>query len=175
MKSYTGIGSRDISELEKQIILDLSKRLSIEYTVYSGNADGADIAFQTGSGENNIAFLPWTGFNKEAFNYEIFSKDYFVVGQEKDGLDSVAKYHPNGRFLRYGARCLMARNYYQIMGYSTYPRSSFVICCASPMDDGSDNVEGGTGQAVRIAIDLQIPVVNIRKQGWEQKLKAILK
>lgn len=45
MKSYAGIGSRDITPQE---VLDIYKIANLlkGYTLYSGNADGADISFQ---------------------------------------------------------------------------------------------------------------------------------
>jgi len=58
----------------------------------------------------------------------------------------------------------MARNYRQIMGVGKYPMVKCVICCANPTKDG---VKGGTGQAVRIAKSISVPVFNVRDPMWK--------
>lgn len=137
----------------------------LNYVLYSGNANGSDVAFQEGSDGKCVIMLPWSGFNEDEYDYE-FSRDYFVIGDEKEGIESVDKYHPNPSALKRGAKALMARNYYQINGYRKYPRVSLVVCCT---DVKYGKVQGGTGQAVRIAEDLGIPIINIRADGWKDK------
>lgn len=171
--SYAGIGTRDITVGEALTISKISSLLStLNILLYSGNAPGSDQCFQKSSNKNNIVFLPWEGFEKESFDYTKESLQYFVMGNSQAGLNSISSFHPAPNSLSRGARMLMARNYHQIHGHATYPRVSFVICCADP--DGAQ-VKGGTGQAVRIANKLSIPVFNIRQEGWNQKLKQYLK
>lgn len=174
MKSYAGIGSRTISDEEFEIIKNISKDLSDKgFICYSGNADGSDIAFQLGSKGNCVIFLPWDGFNFNHFNpNNLPCKNHFIVGSNKEGQDSISKYHPNPNALSVGARKLMARNYYQVRGYKEHPKVDFVLCCAD--EDKNGNVLGGTGQAVRIAKSLNIPVVNIRGENWKIELINIL-
>jgi hypothetical protein len=171
MKSYAGIGSRDITDIERQNIILIAKIMAkADWLLYSGNADGSDISFQTGCDGKCVIMLPWAGFNIDEYDYT-FSRDYFVLGDDRIGQDSVDKYHPNSSKLKRGGRALMSRNYFQIMGYRKYPTVSLVICCAKPSGKG---VIGGTGQAVRIAESLKIPIINIRTAGWKLKFKQYL-
>lgn len=173
MITYAGIGSRQISQTEKATILEIAGRLAkLEYVVYSGNADGSDMTFQTGSGGKTVLMLPWKGFNNKVYNVEN-SLAWFDLGNGHDGQSSVKEFHPAPDNLSSGANKMMARNYYQIHGvpYKGFPQVSFVICCA---DQDKNGIKGGTGQAVRIATSMWIPVVNIRAEGWEDRLEGVL-
>jgi len=169
MKSYTGIGSRNITESEIKIITKISNFLSNYFICYSGNADGSDITFQKSSNGNHISFLPWDEFNFDHFK----PVNYYVVGHLEDGINSIHKFHPNPNALSSGAKKLMARNYYQIRGYLDYPTVSFVVCCAD--EDINGNILGGTGQACRIAKSLNIPIFNIRNENWKNNFNIYLK
>lgn len=173
IKSYAGIGSRSITNEEKEFIESISNILRFRYVCYSGNAEGSDIAFQTGSKGKCVIFIPWRGFNKLQFDYECKEKcmDYFLP--TKESYNSIFKYHPNPMALNRGGTSLMARNYHQVMGYEDkYPIINFIICCADQDKDG--NILGGTGQACRIAKDNDIPVINIRNLIQKEKLKKLL-
>jgi hypothetical protein len=174
MKSYAGIGSRDITPEEHVTITKIAKELSnLDYICYSGNACGSDITFQTGSMGKCVVFLPWPNFNFE--ENRLFRgdncKDYFVVGNRQEGGESVNIFHPNPMQLSQGGRSLMSRNYYQIHGLNEYKEVDFVLCCADPKGKG---VAGGTGQAVRIAQHENIPVINIRVDDWQDRLDNLL-
>lgn len=173
MLSYAGIGTRSLGSSERDQILSLSWSLSERgWVVYSGNAEGSDISFQEGSCGNCVIFLPWEGFNNERYDPRR-SLDHFVVGEESRGIDSIRQFHPNPSAVigSRGVRSLMSRNYFQVHGYGVYPAARFLLVCADPTSDG---VKGGTGQAVRIARFLDLPVVNIRESGWEDLLIDIL-
>jgi hypothetical protein len=171
--SYAGIGSRDITLGEMLTIGSVSALLSkMNMLLYSGNAPGADQCFQKSCNKKCVVFLPWSGFEQSVFDYTTDSVKYFVMGRSKPGLDSIIKYHPRPASLSTGAQALMARNWHQIQGVPPeFPQVKFVVCCATPKGNGE--VEGGTGQAVRIANDLKIPVINIREANWNANLKAI--
>ena len=169
IKAYTGIGTRDSTDEDERNIKYISESLSEKgWTVYSGNAPGSDIAFQKYSSGNYVAWLPWKRFNYDEFDCK--EGGALVVGHKLAGLKSIEKYHPNPSALKQGMRALMARNYYQIKGLGLFPQSSFVVCCAVPTGNG---VKGGTGQAVRIAQDLGLPIINIRQEGWKKKIEDI--
>lgn len=162
MISYAGIGSRRISEEESNYIRTLSKTFSsYDFTLYSGHAEGADLAFESGS-SNSVIWLPWDGFNG------VVDGISFIVGERDEGISSISKYHPNPSSLGRGARLLMSRNHFQIHGDGPlYPMVSFVVCCS---DEINGRVVGGTGQAIRIALDLGIPYFNIRNISSRVKL-----
>lgn len=167
MLSYAGIGSRNISDAELKLISLISQKLSRYFVLYSGNAEGSDITFQSNCNNNCVIMLPWLSFNKTQYDINN-SKAYFDVGNTPEGNASVDEFHPYPENLSQGARRMMARNYHQVSGYDIYPQVSFVVCCADPLPGG--DVKGGTGQAVRIALYKQIPVVNIRKDRWQEFL-----
>lgn len=170
MKAYAGIGSRNITDKEKRIIRKIAKELSKKYILYSGNADGADISFQEGSEGNCVVFLPWSGFNADKYNDE---NAIFIVPEEtRENINSVLYYHPAPNSLKRGGLAMMRRNYHQVAGYDKFPEVDFVVCCA---DFDSNGVKGGTGQACRIAYNCDIPVINIREEGWKEKLMKVLK
>ena len=78
------------------------------------------------------------------------------------------KYHPAPDRLSAGALKLMARNYCQMFGSSTQaPSSSFVVCYTV---DGK--ATGGTGQAMRMAADAGIPILNAH--GYENTPDAFV-
>lgn len=174
IKTYAGIGSRDITVGEHITINKVASLLSdMGVILFSGNAPGADQAFQKGSKGKNIVFIPWTGFEKDSFDYERESLQYYVLGNSPEGLKSIQKFHPAPQSLSEGARKLMARNYHQICGAGECPQVSFVVCCVNK--DSAGNYCGGTSQALRIAKSLNIPIYNIRENGWSQNLKEYLK
>lgn len=171
MKAYAGIGSRTITEEERSTIIAIAERLSEDYVLYSGNATGADIAFQTGSNGSCVLFVPWKQFNCTKYYHEDALVICPRVTYESD--ISVDDFHPCPEALSHAARSMMRRNYHQVMGYDDLelPVVDFVICCADPQGNG---VKGGTGQAVRIANAMGIPVFNVRSNEWEEKLEEFL-
>lgn len=165
MISYAGIGSRDISSDEECLIMKIANKLSsLGIIVYSGNAEGSDIAFQSGSNGNCVIMLPWLNFNKNEYDVKK-SLAYFDLGDTKEGNFNAEKHHPNFKNLSQGAKRMMSRNYHQVIGYDIYPKVSFIVCCA---DEDEYGVKGGTGQACRIAKYNKIPIFNIRN-GWDNQ------
>jgi len=169
--AYAGIGTRNLTVSEHLTIQKTARILSkSRILLYSGNAPGSDQAFQYGSKGDCVCFLPWDGFEKQSFDYTILARKYFIMGESTEGLASIIKYHPNPTSLSKGGKALMARNFHQIHGVlPDLPMIKFVVCCADPSPNGG--CLGGTGQAVRIAMDLNIPIINIRVPGWAQLLK----
>lgn len=149
MKFYTGIGSRNTPTDVLLKMTELAKALANDnWILRSGGADGADSAFEAGASHKTI-YLPWSGFNnKTADNVT------FIVPPLN--LDMVFDYHPAPERLSKAALKLMSRNAYQILGDSLMWRSEFVVCWTS---DGK--ASGGTGQALRIAKDNNIPIYNL--------------
>jgi hypothetical protein len=172
MIAYAGIGSRTITETEQKQIHKIAKSFAEkDYIVYSGNAEGADIAFQTGSQGKCVLLVPWKNFNKDKYDHSK-SLAKFDVGDTVDGNSSTDKFHPNPKSLSQGGRRMMSRNWHQIVGYDQYPKVSFVMCCA---DQDENGIFGGTGQACRIAKSMNIPIFNIRTLTWIDDLVKFLK
>lgn len=165
MIGYAGIGSRKITPEEERLITMIANKLShLDIIAYSGNAEGSDIAFQRGSDGKCVLLLPWKKFNHKMYDVGN-SLANFDVGNTVEGQNSISTYHPYAANLSYGGRLMMSRNWHQIVGYDIYPKVSFVVCCANEVDGA---VQGGTGQACRIAKDMNIPIFNIRN-GWDNQ------
>ena len=148
MKSYAGIGSRETPVDVQQQMAAIASRLSRQnYILYSGGAGGADTAFERGSAQK-IIFLPWDNFNGRKV-------DGVVYVRPPVNFDLVKQYHPNFLALSYGAKALMSRNSYQVLGPDLQSPVEFVLCWTK---DGK--MIGGTSQALRIAKSKNIPVFN---------------
>jgi hypothetical protein len=160
MKAFAGIGSRQTPDKLKPYIFEICKVLvSKGYTLRSGGADGADSFFEEGYdlvGGNKEIFLPWKGFNaNKSPLYEIPLWAYSVA----------AKYHPHWHNLKKGPMKLHARNAQQVLGKDLNDPVEFVICWTPDgcnHGSGRTNATGGTGQAISIASDYNIPVYNIQ-------------
>lgn len=62
-KTYAGIGARKPPDEVKGLMAEVARRLDrIGYTLRSGAAEGADMAFESGATRKEI-YLPWAHFN----------------------------------------------------------------------------------------------------------------
>ena len=148
-KYYTGIGSRNAPNWALDIAYKLGKELvKYGYILRSGGADGMDTAFENGcieaDGKKEI-YLPWKDFNN--------NKSPFYLIEEK-GMLAAEMLHPNWEVLTNAIKKLHTRNVYQIVGYDWRHNSRFVICYTSWN-------RGGTLQALRLAKELGIKIVNL--------------
>jgi hypothetical protein len=161
MKYYTGIGSRETPKEILKLMVNLGDGLYGQgYTLRSGGAPGADQAFEWGAARhlpaNDVAeiYLPWASFCE--------GQRSKIVAARKEPQDEAyeiaAKYHPRWKYLKFGAKKLHARNVHQIFGYDVNEPefSSFVVCWTKGGKGG-----GGTGQALRIAKDYDIPIYDL--------------
>lgn len=153
-KIYTGIGSRQTPLNILKLMTRIAKAFdALGWKLYTGGAEGADEAFMSGS-TNMQVFIPWKGFRQSDSPYV----HNFSSPRGEQAEMAVEFYHPNPKRLSIGARMLMARNTYQVTGWNHTEEelSDLVVCWTT---DGKDS--GGTGQAIRIAKDLGVPVVNL--------------
>lgn len=154
-KYYAGVGSRatplEVQALMRRIARSLEKR---GYILRSGRARGADLAFESGTTYAQV----------------------FFAGHATDETRTLARhYHPAPERLYGDALDLMARNAYQVLGPQLDEPSEFVVCWTP---DGTEKVTsratGGTGQAIRIAVDHGIPVFNLYNSDAVARLKVHL-
>lgn len=163
-KYYSGIGSRhtppEIMETMKQIA---SRLEDMGYILRSGGATGADSAFESGIKDhaNMQVFLPFDGFNDKYSAVGYISK-YSEINVD-NAHNSVIHFHPVGKALKGKSYKFMARNFFQVCGLEGENNSEFIICWTP---DGATTKTtrntGGTGQAIRIANFLEIPVYNLK-------------
>ena len=172
-KFYAGIGSRDTPIEVCNLMTEMAEELADHgFTLRSGHAEGADIAFEKGSKGKNQIWLPWKGFNNAG--KDGFSQTTHYIMQPNELAVSIAeKFHPNWAACTDAARKLHTRNVYQVLGpglgYQADTVSLFVICWTK---DGK--ASGGTGQAIRIAEHCNIPVFNLQHADGLDKLVAFL-
>jgi hypothetical protein len=170
---YTGIGSRETPE-DVLVTIDLIAMylgMAKKFTLRSGGADGADAAFEKGcdaiKGTKEI-FLPWQGFNhNESPLFEIPEAAYPLT----------ARYHPAWHNLKTPVRRLMARNAQQVLGKNLDCPSAFVVCwtpdgCTS--HETRSHATGGTGQAISIASESGIPVINLRNEDAIDRFQYLI-
>ena len=150
-KIYAGIGSRETPVEILAIFEHLGFWLARKgYTLRSGHADGADMAFENGFHNANVSdtyaeiYIPWKGFNGSTSSYSSISPE---------AEEMARRFHPAYSRLTQGARKLQARNCYQVLGSDLNTPADFIVCW-TPNGSGS----GGTGQAIRIANTYRIPV-----------------
>ena len=165
---YAGIGSRETPENAMHVLYQAGKRLAERgFTLRSGAAEGADTAFeegcdqasyQGGPGKKEI-FIPWAGYN---------GRPKSEFGEPPELAYEVAeRIHPAWHHLKRGGRTLMARNCQQIMGQNLGSHALFVLCWTK-----GGKGAGGTGQAIRLAKSLGIPVFDIGDPNLEFKTIA---
>lgn len=185
--AYSGIGSR---ETPVDVLHDMEAMARVMeargLTGRSGAADGADTAFEKGAmdiGRKFEVFLPWASFDKRSSD-TIPNRAPTTLMDKKTEVQAreiASKFHeawnktrpgPNGEqvpVLSNGAKSLHTRNVPQVLGKNLDSPVKFVMCWGKPK---GDEVQGGTGQAVRIANAYGIPVLNLHDQDIRN---AILK
>lgn len=117
-------------------------------------------------------YLPWNEFNGMYHCPDLGIYDGSKSPKIFEAEEFTQRYHPKGKKLSRGAKSMMNRNAMQILGYDLELPSDFLICCSTGTKcDSIGNiydVDGGTGQAVRIAYAYHIPVYNIaNKDSYE--------
>lgn len=120
------------------------------FTLRSGGAKGADTAFEEGcdiaKGLKQI-YLPYKNFNGNDSPFYTVTKEARILAK---------KYHPAWEHLGMRGRDFMGRNAYQVLGLDLNTPVDFIICWTP-----GGRITGGTGQALRMAEDLKIPVCNL--------------
>ncbi len=144
MRFYAGIGSRNTPEDVLVLMTKLAIGLeALHYVLRSGDAKGADKAFQKGAVYKEI-FL-----SKDAKPWAIEEVKKYIP-TDRSGFDNWTPY----------VKGLLARNMMQVLGKNGDQPVSFVLCWA-PSLCYTDSSSGGTGYAIRCAIAHSIPVWNM--------------
>jgi hypothetical protein len=164
---YAGIGSRETPPGIEPSIEEAAGFLGrMGFVLRSGAAPGADTMFEKHcTGEMEI-YLPWSKFNDNQSTLIIDDMD-----QEKvfSARQIARKYHPGWSYLSPAAKKLMTRNTFQVLGSDLETPVSFVVCWTI-----GGKISGGTGQALRIAKDLGIPIFNLFDKDALHKIKVYI-
>lgn len=171
-KVYAGIGSRETPMHILQVMGHIAGELALRgWTLRSGAADGADTAFEKGcdaaEGKKEI-FLPWQGFNGRSTTPSVVVADRletFVTAKAH-----AEYFHPAWDRCSSGAKKLHTRNVFQIGGSDLASTVDMVVCWTAGGQRG-----GGTGQALRIAEHLEVPIFDLAVPGIIEDLWAFVK
>lgn len=145
---YAGIGSRETPEHIMQQMGNIAMTLALRgFILRSGAAKGADKAFEAGC--DMVRGL----------------KVIRTSTQYAPALEHASRYHPNWDACDDTARGLHARNSQIMLGDWFDEPVRFVVCWTP-----NGAVTGGTGQALRIADAMGIPVFNL----WHASAQAQL-
>jgi hypothetical protein len=162
-----GIGSRETPDRILKLMTDIGIFcLESDIHVYSGHADGADWAFEQGAQKNCTAFLPWEKFN----DHLISDANLVVIKPNEESIAITKRFHPRPQLLLDGALRLMCRNAYQVLGEDLKSPVDLVICWTK---DG--RASGGTGQALRIAEEYNIQIINLYFWHKQMAVKEIMR
>ena len=165
MPSIAIIGTREPDANQAGLASGLAEVLSVvhNWRISTGGAFGVDLAAMQGTAPGYLTVvLPWESYNlgiipahanRLVFNPRIHSK----------WADSVNQFHPAPDRLTRGARALHARNYGIVDGAN--------IVVAMPDESGG----GGTGQGIRVAKSLGIPVIQINRGSTIMSLDDLVR
>jgi hypothetical protein len=162
----TGIGSRNTPPEICALFTELGQEAKDRgWWVRSGHADGADYAFEQGALDHCIVYLPWKGFNKD--------RDVLGVPRASelrdDVLKIVFKHEPYAKDLSQGVQLIKSRNVYQVLGEDLVTPADVVVCWTP-----EGEVVGGTGLAIKIAQQHNVPIINVGNPDTEKNLNNIL-
>lgn len=168
---YAGIGSRETPHETLNIMCLVGKALANhDWLLRSGGAEGADEAFvmgcesdvidEIGEGGECEIYLPWSSFQ----GWDHRGRTPWIYDEPADeAFDMAAQYHPAWDYLKQGARKLHARNMHIMLGWGLDDPVGLVICWTP-----NAKVAGGTGQALRVALDLSIPILNLANEAHRE-------
>jgi len=155
-KYYAGIGARktpdNVLRLMGGIAHRFNKKTDDNWILRSGHADGADYAFESAADRAEI-FKPWASHNLhlKEFSYLLY---YYNVSDEAFGM--AMDYHPAWGRCSDAAKLFHGRNMHIMFGENLDTPVDVVICWTP-----GGEVKGGTGQALRAALDHGIKIINL--------------
>jgi hypothetical protein len=167
MKYIAVIGSRDIPNEYYDKLADIVRVLQRRYIIRSGGANGSDhVVTEYVAAHRRQIYIPWDGFNGLYDSSQTGVINAQKLTSKNLSYELAEKYHPYWHNLKDGAKRLMARNSHQVMGMDMETPVDFIVCYTK-----SGKATGGTGQAIRIAEKMNIPVYNIKNEEDYKKLK----
>ena len=153
---YAGIGSRETPWKILRIMKHTAQLLAIdEYGCSTGAANGADQAFATAAHEMQSPlhlYLPWPSYEQNWVNSKRCALTDVTILNDNDidAITSVYDFHPAANKLKPAIIKLHARNYLII-------KDVLFVVCYTPDGKG----QGGTGQGIKIAQSMNIPVYDL--------------
>lgn len=165
---YGGVGSRKAAQNQHVMWLQtkLAKWLANrDWLLRSGGAKGSDLAYEIGcdevKGKKEIYYADdckWRGVEEPPeLNWEL-------------ALEVASRLHPAWDRCDQYVRALHARNGFIVMG-GDFQTPIDLLVCWTP----SGKIEGGTGQAMRLCQEMDIPIFNIAHYHTAEELVSELK
>lgn len=155
---FAGIGSRDTPDPVLDLMHDAGALLAHDgWTLRSGGAIGADSAFERGVVSAPDHPRPEIYYHNQK-ELQKSGNRYGLLETRPVHERMVGIFHPAPHKLRGGGFDLMARNGCQMFGPDFTQPSSCVICWTV-----GGQAKGGTGQAIRMANAVGIPVIDLGK------------
>lgn len=178
----TIIGSRETPPAELSLMRHTGQVLcDLGIVVVSGDADGADLAGYEGAAASpnyhpDMAriYLPWRHMVYHKTNRERWADGRtFIDSQALPNYEAAQKlaFDARGSFegLQRGGIAMHTRNAYQILLDDLSHPVNSVICYAKPIGK-KGNVKGGTNTAHRIALNYNVPILNLYKEEDFERL-----
>jgi len=168
MKYYTGIGSRELSDEQKTFIYWLACEMhDLGYTLRSGDADGADTAFQSGAGKLFETWIPWTSFAKGPSRELQTQKEFLEAEEYLLESDIIPWFKAMGP----ASQAFHGRNYRQVFGRNKILPE---VCFYCAPDDLNGVPVGGTRTAVLVSRNEGIPTINVfTEEGQEDARRFV--
>ena len=175
--SYAGVGSRNTPPAILDAMRDIAETLgNADYALSTGGAYGADKAFEDGTMRTDApvtVHAPWSGYNDYYRGRQRDSDIDVVVPsplrdlRAKSLLERASKHHPAWNRCDRGVRALFIRNVSILRG-ALSPRSDswlpvLAVLAYTPTGLRSGRGAGGTGHTLRVATELNIPVINLSR------------
>jgi hypothetical protein len=186
MNYWTGVGSRDTPEHILVLMVLIAKKLTdIGWVLRSGGALGADSAFYAGciqsdkfSIQKPMIYLAWNGVGNKYHDPSNGFYDATRYPTWNEAEDIALRIRGSwmgrgGEELTRGGKAQHTRNVFQVLGESLSEPSRFLLCWAPPVGK-KGFVLGGTGTAVKLALENQIEVINMATdEGYARALAFI--
>lgn len=177
---YAGVGSRQTPDDVLELMRSTARALAAQgFVLRGGHAEGADLAFEQGLASlygdrpqdaPARIYVPWRRFNAQ---HPVVGRAYYEV--EAWTEDIAQRTHPVWYQLKRGPRTLHMRNVHQMLGHEAEKVASSFVICWTP--DGATTAEetssrtGGTGQAIRLADHLSVPVFNLQRTEHRERVE----
>jgi len=182
----TGIGSRETPESELILLTRIGAAVEKKNgRGRSGGAGGADLAFERGfTDPRNIdVIVPWKGFlPKDMTQRDVdafLGRPRPISGpgapvmlpwdKRQEAEEKASHYHPAWHKCSPGAKSLHTRNIPQVVGLQLDRPADVVVAWTV---DGK--ATGGTGQAIRMAQDIGVPVANLKNPDEKRAVMQAL-
>ena len=168
---WAGIGSRgnDREPMPPSVLADmteLARRMAADgWHLSSGGADGSDAAFANGTPvEQRTIWLPWPGYN------DLSGPDCHPIPRDRlqQSLELAERFHPAWDRCKQGTRKLHARNGLILLGRNLDRPVHAVVAYTQ-----GGQLQGGTAQGLRIAMEHNIPIFNLGSMSMEEAWKGL--